>query len=149
MTSENQELFLYIFIRINVNTKRKRIATYRNPKQNQKTELPTCTKQNLNFIKVDSTKVENLLKDLNIHKSTGPGVIGNLLPRTCSSSITTSVTFLYQTIMNKGTYPTFWKVSQINPIFKVGKQSYVICYRPVSPLNCMSMVLEKIIFDEV
>ena len=38
---------------------------------NQKTELPTtCSKQNLNFIKVDSTKVENLLKDLNIHKST-------------------------------------------------------------------------------
>ena len=33
---------------------------------NQKTETPTtCKKQNLNFIKFDSTKIENLLKDLN------------------------------------------------------------------------------------
>ena len=117
---------------------------------NQKTEIPTtCSKQNLNFIKVDSTKVENLLKDLNIHKSTGPDGIGNLLLRNCSSSITKSVTFLYQTIMNKGTYPTYWKVSQISPVFKDGNKSDVTCYRTTSLLNCMSKVLEKIRFDEI
>ena len=75
---------------------------------NQNTEIPTtCSKQNLNFIKVASTKFENLRKDLNIHKSTGPDGIENLLLRNCSSSITKSVTFLYQTIMNQGTYTTY------------------------------------------
>ena len=117
---------------------------------NQKTEIPTtCSKQNLNLIKVDSTKVTKLLKDLIIHKSTEPAGIGNLLLRNCSSSITKSVTFLYQTIMNKGTYPTYWKVRQINPIFKDLNKSDVTCYRPISLLNCMSKVLERIIFDEI
>ena len=111
---------------------------------NQKTEIvTTCSKQKFNFIKVDYTKVENLLKDLNIHKFTGPDGIGNLLLRKCSSSITKSVTNLYKTIMNKGTYITLWKVSQICPIFKDGEKSDVICYRPISLLNCMSKVLDK------
>ena len=78
-------------------------------------------------MKVDSTKVENLLKDLNITKSTGPDGIGNLLLRNCSSSITKSVTFSYQTIMNKGTYPTYWKVSQISPIFKDVNKTDATC----------------------
>ena len=51
--------------------------------------------------------------------------------------------------MNKGTYPTYWKVSQISPIFKDGNISDVNCYRHRSHLNCMSKVLEKIIFDEI
>ena len=51
--------------------------------------------------------------------------------------------------MNKGTYPTFWKVSQISPIFKDGNKSDVTCYRPISLLNCMSKVLEKTIFEEI
>ena len=51
--------------------------------------------------------------------------------------------------MNKGTCPTYWKVSQISPIFKDGNKSDVTCYRPISLLNCMSKVLKKIIFDEI
>ena len=111
--------------------------------------MPTiCSKQNLSFIKVDSTKIEKLLKDLNIHKSTEPDGIGNLLLRTCSSSITKSVTSLYQTKMNKGTYPIYWKISQISPIFKDGKKSDVFCYLPISLLKRMSKVLEKFL-DEI
>ena len=125
--------------------------TFRPQKRDKQVELEgiprTCSKQNLNFIKVDSTKVENLLKHLYIHKSTAPDGIGNLLLRNCSISITKSVTFLYQTIMHKGTYPTYWKVSQISPIFKDGNKSDVTCYRTISLLNCMSKVLEKIYFD--
>ena len=103
---------------------------------NRKTEITTlCSKQNLDFIKVDSTEIKNLLKDINIHKSSGPDGIGNLLLRNCSSS----VTFLYQTIMNKGTYPTYWKVSEISPIFKDGNKSDLTCYRPISVLNCLQV----------
>ena len=119
--------------------------------------FPICTQINLlldailtqSSDKIDSTKVEKLLKDLNIHKSTGPNGIGNLLLRNCSNSITKSVTFLYQTIMNKGTYTKYWKVSQISLIFKDGNKSDVICYRPISLLNCISKVLEKVTFDEI
>ena len=51
--------------------------------------------------------------------------------------------------MNKGTYPTYWKVSQIRTTFKDGNKSDVTCYRPISLLNCMSKVLEEITFDEI
>ena len=78
---------------------------------NQKTGIPTTSsKQNFNF-KVDSIKIENLLKALNIQKSTGPDGIGKVLLRNCSSSFLNSVKFLYQTIMNEGTYPSYWKVA--------------------------------------
>ena len=50
--------------------------------------------------------------------------------------------------MNKETYPTYWKISQIRPIFKNSNESDVTCYQTISLLNCMSKVLEKKIIDD-
>ena len=52
-------------------------------------------------------------------------------------------------MMNKETYPTYWKISQIRPIFKDCNESDVTCYQPISLLNCMSKVFEKKIIDEI
>ena len=40
-------------------------------------------------------------------------------------------------------------MNQLSPIFKDVNKSVVTCYRPISLLNCMSRVLEKIMFDEI
>ena len=43
--------------------------------------------------------------------------------------------------------PLAWKVSNVCPIFKGGDSSVPSIYRPVSPLNTMENVLERIILS--
>ena len=50
---------------------------------------------------------------------------------------------------NKGNFPSYWKISQITPIYKEGSRAEVNCYTPISLLCCVSKIFEKVIFDEI
>ena len=51
--------------------------------------------------------------------------------------------------MNKSVYPSYWKISQVSPVFKEENKADVSCYRPISLLCCISKVFEKILFDQL
>ena len=65
----------------------------------------------------------------------------------CHETLSKSLTFIFQTCINKGIFPSIWKTSQVAPIFKEGNKADVSCYRPISLLCCCSKILEKVIFD--
>ena len=110
---------------------------------------PNYPRKNLNCFRINQRRVETLLEDLKIGKSSGPDKIGNILLRNAAKGLSKSLTLIFQTIINKGTYPNQWKFGQICPVFKDGDQKDVTCYRPISLLSCISKVLERIIFDEI
>ena len=83
------------------------------------------------------------LKNLKHGKSTGPDRIGNLLLQKCHPTIGKSLALIFQTCVNKGKYPTQWKLCQVTPIFKEGNRADVSCYRPISLLCC------GVLFDEI
>ena len=82
-------------------------------------------------------------------KSTGPDRNGNLVLQKCHPTIGKSLAVIFLTCVNKGKYPTQWKLYQVTPIFKEGNRADVICCRPITLLCCCSKVFEKIPFDEI
>ena len=110
---------------------------------------PKYPRKNLNWFRINQGRVETLLEDRKIGKSSGSDKIWNILLRNAAKGLSKSVTLIFQTIINKGTYPNQWKFGQICPVFKDGDKKDVTCYRPKSLLSCISKVLERIIFDEI
>ena len=47
------------------------------------------------------------------------------------------------------TFPTAWKDSKVVPIFKSGEANNMDKYRPISVLNCLSKIIEPIVFNTI
>ena len=63
----------------------------------------------------------------------------------CSESLANSLSVIFRTFYNKRCFPTFWKKSEVTPIFKDTDRSLVKKYRPISLLCDISKVWEKMI----
>ena len=103
----------------------------------------------LNQLKVNQNQISDIMEHLNVNKSMGHDKIGNLVLKKCHSTLSKSLTLIFQTCLNKGSFPETWKLSQVTPIFKEGNKADVSCYRPISLLCCCSKILEKVIFDGI
>ena len=69
----------------------------------------------------------------------------NRVLRECASSITESVTYLFNLSVSTGTFPSAWKNAIVIPIFKRrGRDSDPSNYRPVSLLPPLGKVLDAI-----
>ena len=110
---------------------------------------PDHTKREVNDIQITEKKIKTVLESLLLNKSTGPDNIGNIVLKNCCKSLPKSLLLLYKTVMNKSVYPSYWKISQVSPVFKEGNKADVSCYRPISLLCCISKVFEKILFDHL
>ena len=64
-------------------------------------------------------------------------------------TLSKSLHIVFQAALNKGCFPTYWKTSEVIPIFKDGNRAMMEQYRPISLLCSVSKVLEKLIFNEI
>ena len=53
-----------------------------------------------------------------------------------------SLRLVFQTSLNKGKFPTSWKISEITPIYKENDGADISQYRPISLLKNVSKVFE-------
>ena len=64
-------------------------------------------------------------------------------------ALSESLFLIFKTALNKGFLPSYWKISEVVPIFKDENRALIEQYRPISLLCSVSKVLEKLIFDEL
>jgi hypothetical protein len=93
--------------------------------------------------------VLKLLLNLNPHKATGPDQLSTRFLREMATSITPSLTLIFQTSLERGTVPDDWKTAHVTPIFKKGDKSKPSNYRPVSLTSICCKTLEHIIFSHL
>ena len=101
------------------------------------------------FLHITEKLITDISRKLQLNKSNGPDNFGNIIFIFCSATLSKSLVLLFQTMTNKGKFPSIWKISQITPIYKEGSKAEVNCYRPISLLCCVSKIFEKVIFDEI
>ena len=64
-------------------------------------------------IEIDESKIKEILSKLQTNKACGPDRIGKNLP-----ALSKSLFLIFKTALNKGFFPSYWKISEVVPIFK-------------------------------
>ena len=114
---------------------------------NRQVDLTTPSK--LTEFHFTADEIEKVLSKLSGNKAKGPDGLGNLVLKKLSRPLSKSLTTLFNTITNKGVYPSKWKTGHVTPIFKEGDKQSVEKYRPITLLSNISKVLEKLLFDKI
>ena len=118
----------------------------------QKESNPNPLTRNTNCQKksdIGETKIEFILKIFLTNKASGFDGIGNIILKNLSDTLSKMLYLLFRTFINQRLFSTYWKTSQVAPIFKEKNKASVECYRPISLLCSASKVFEKIIFDNI
>lgn len=95
-------------------------------------------------------EVQRTIRALKSLKAPGPDGIQNIIIKRLPRKAVVVLTKIYKACLNLKYFPKDWKVATIIPIKKVGKDSKdPHAYRPISLLNTLGKVLEKLILTRV
>jgi hypothetical protein len=103
----------------------------------------------INNIVITEQEVLDQLKILNVSKSYGPDGIPPLLLKEAGQSISSSLCKLFNISISSGIFPNEWKTANVHPLFKKGDKHIIQNYRPVSILNILSKIFEKIVYKHI
>ena len=104
---------------------------------------------NLDSISTTPQEGEIMLKALKSGKAAGPDAINNRILKELSRPLSFPLCDLFNFSLSKGKVPAIWKEANVTPILKKNDPSFVSSYRPISLLNTIGKVLEKIIHKHV
>ena len=106
-------------------------------------------KAKIGDIHVTQQGVNKLLKDLKVHKASGPDKIPNRVLKELAEEIAPILTTIFNQSLSSGTTPTDWKNALITPVYKKGNVHMASNYRPVS-LTCVACkLLEHIVCSHI
>ena len=100
-------------------------------------------------IDFSSTRIQLLMNDINVNKSSGPDQIPGIVLKKCASSISIPLSNLFSNIYYSGNVPLEWKQANVVPIHKKGDKSDISNYRPISLTSLVAKIMERIIQDEL
>jgi hypothetical protein len=103
----------------------------------------------LEYIQTTEDEVFKIIKNLDIGKANGPDGISNRLIKETSSSIAAPLAKLLNKSFDLAKVPSIWKEANLSPIFKKDDKSLVSNYRPISLLNCLGKIQERIVFQKI
>ena len=88
------------------------------------------------------------MQRLDVSKSKGHDCLPPVLFKRMDT-MKTSIYGLFRTIKRTCTFPRFWKIGKVKPLFKKGNRALVTNYRPITLLCILSKIFEKCIFDSM
>lgn len=104
---------------------------------------------NINSIFIDRAKIEKYLKNINVNKGAGPDGIPPIFLKRCYKELSKPLFKLFELSLKSGEMPSVWKQSYVTPIFKSGDKRNIGNYRPISKLNVIPKLFEKIVCDDI
>ena len=88
----------------------------------------------------------SIIHSLNKSNSTGPDGISSKILRLAVNYIADPLSHLINNSFQSGFFPTNLKIAKVVPVFKKGDSDKTDNYRPISLLNNLSKIFEKIIY---
>ena len=98
---------------------------------------------------VHEKKVLKILRDLKSKKSYGSDCIASEIIKMGAKVLVIPLTFIINSSILSGKFPTKWKVSKVVPLFKKGDRKCMKNYRPVALLSVAGMILERIVAIQI
>ena len=94
-------------------------------------------------------EVSNCILSLRVNKAVGHDDIPAFFLKIASHTISLYLTMLILYAFNNGIFPENYKLAKVIPIYKSGDKTNPSNYRPISILNCLSKVMEKMIHKRI
>lgn len=110
---------------------------------------PTLATSILSNIHLNPSDTENILKSLNVHKAVGPDGLSNRVLVEASHALSFPLCDLFNASLQHSIVPNMWKEAHVTAVFKKGDASLPSNYRPISLLNTVEKVFERLIFKHV
>ena len=99
----------------------------------------------LQEIKVEKYEIGKLLNELDVRKAMGPDELSNWVLKECKEQLVEPIWEVINTSLIEGRVPREWKRANIMPIYKGGKKTEPMNYRPVSLTSVVGKLCEIII----
>jgi hypothetical protein len=107
--------------------------------------IDSITNVELSDIQCTPGQVFDILAHLNINKASGPDGISNRLLKEIRYSISIPLSKIINLSLRTA-FPDVWKNANVVPLHKKGDRKIKENYRPVSLLNCLSKIQERIVY---
>ena len=120
-------------------------------KMDENADLPTISEildTRLSTLSFTVEDVIHVLVNLDVNKSVSPDSIPLRVLSECAVELAPSLSALYNLSLSTGSFPSQCKHAHITPI-KNGSKNLVNNYRPISLLNSVSKILERLVFNKV
>ena len=108
----------------------------------------TFKKDNSPFLplnEIDPVLISDILKSMDPKKSKDMDDISLDLLKSIDTSIAKPLAHIFNLSLKTGTFPSKLKISRVVPIFKNGDKHLCDNYRPISLVNTIAKILEKIV----
>lgn len=96
-------------------------------------------------IEVTSEHILKLIKNLDTSKGAGCDNIPPIFFVKCAEPLSLPISIIFNRCFREGFFPNIWKKAHIVPIHKKGPKSTIENYRPISILNVLSKLCEKVV----
>ena len=101
-------------------------------------------------IVISREKVKKMLLNLDVSKQGGEDGLSNQLLKMVASTLDLPLSNLFGLLLRSGHFPSCWKLGIVVPIFKnKGSKGDPENYRPVTLLNSMSKVFERVVYEGI
>ena len=93
--------------------------------------------------------ISTVINKLCSKKAHGFDGISIRMLKLCSTEIARPLLMIYQKCLDTGTFPSFWKKANVQPVHKKSSRQDKRNYRPISLLPICGKIFEKIMFDSI
>ena len=97
---------------------------------------------------VQKQDVGRLLGNLDVRKAMGPDGVSGWTLKECKEQLVQPIWEMITSSIKEGRVPKEWKRANIVPIYKGGKQTDLLNYRPVSVTSVVSKICEILIKEK-
>ena len=109
--------------------------------------LNYSVRRELSEVRVTPSNILKQLQSLDVNKAS-LGLPSKLL-QACANEISPSLGRLFNLSLELGTFPEKWKDANLVPIHKCESKTMVSNYRGISPLDVLSKLLERQVYNEI
>ena len=112
-------------------------------------EFEKRTNSTIEFITINEKEISDIIKCLPLNKASGPDRISHKLLKETVRSICYPLCVLFNLSLEKGVFPSDWKLAHVMPLFKKGDKNDVSNYRPISLISCVGKLFERVVFKHL